>query len=479
MSEITLSLISHTNVGKTTLARTLLRRDVGEVLDQAHVTEKSEAHLLIEVEGSRLLLWDTPGFGDTARLLKRLRNERNPLGWFLHQVWDRAADRPLWCSQEAARNVQEDADIVLYLVNATEDPRTAGYVDLELELLGWLGKPTLVLLNQVGDDAAAGEALERWRSGLAPRELVHGVLSLDAFARAWVQEGRLLETIVPLLPSGKREDMERLCAAWKRRNLEVFEASMQAVGDHLARAARDREPLPSGAPRSAKRDAMEALTRRLEEATGQLWDGVITAHGLEGGLAAALKGELDDFVIQGEDLFSPKKGAMIGGAVSGAVGGLMADLLSGGLSLGGGLLAGTILGALGGAGLSKAIRSIQGDEEPRVGWSAEFLEALLQQSLLRYVAVAHFGRGRGELSDASHAEGWRETIQDKVRATRRSRAGAWERAAGRVDHDDLAAELARNCERLARELLSEAYPGSFEAASGTAQRALSSKEEAP
>jgi len=38
MTDVTLSLISHTNVGKTTLARTLLRRDVGQVLDQPHVT---------------------------------------------------------------------------------------------------------------------------------------------------------------------------------------------------------------------------------------------------------------------------------------------------------------------------------------------------------------------------------------------------------------------------------------------------------
>ena len=36
---ITLGLVSHTNVGKTTLARTLLRRDVGEVRDEAHVTD--------------------------------------------------------------------------------------------------------------------------------------------------------------------------------------------------------------------------------------------------------------------------------------------------------------------------------------------------------------------------------------------------------------------------------------------------------
>ena len=42
------SLISHTNVGKTTLARTLLRRDIGEVRDAAHVTEVAESHTLIE-----------------------------------------------------------------------------------------------------------------------------------------------------------------------------------------------------------------------------------------------------------------------------------------------------------------------------------------------------------------------------------------------------------------------------------------------
>ena len=43
---VVLSLVSHTNVGKTTLARTLLRRDVGEVRDAAHVTEISDKYLL-------------------------------------------------------------------------------------------------------------------------------------------------------------------------------------------------------------------------------------------------------------------------------------------------------------------------------------------------------------------------------------------------------------------------------------------------
>ena len=80
---VTISLISHTNVGKTTLARTLLRRDVGEVLDQAHVTDRSERYTLIEAEGARLCLWDTPGLGNTVRLMARLRRESSPVGWLL------------------------------------------------------------------------------------------------------------------------------------------------------------------------------------------------------------------------------------------------------------------------------------------------------------------------------------------------------------------------------------------------------------
>ena len=87
---VNLSLISHTNAGKTTLARTLLGNDVGEVRDAAHVTEVAEAYPMLDgAHGERLLLWDTPGFGDTARLVSRLRISGNPIGWLLTQVWDR------------------------------------------------------------------------------------------------------------------------------------------------------------------------------------------------------------------------------------------------------------------------------------------------------------------------------------------------------------------------------------------------------
>jgi hypothetical protein len=148
---IALSLVSHTNVGKTTLARTLLSRDVGEVRDAPHVTEFTDEHELLRApDGQALTLWDTPGFGDSVRLVRRLRQSGNPVGWFLSEVWDRWRDRPFWASQQVLRHVRERSDVLLYLVNASEPPAATGYVDAEMELLDWVGKPVLVLLNQLG-----------------------------------------------------------------------------------------------------------------------------------------------------------------------------------------------------------------------------------------------------------------------------------------------------------------------------------------
>ena len=43
-------------------------------------------------------------------------------------MWDRFRDRAFFLTQRAVRNVRDDADVVLYLVNAAEDPADAGYL---------------------------------------------------------------------------------------------------------------------------------------------------------------------------------------------------------------------------------------------------------------------------------------------------------------------------------------------------------------
>lgn len=489
MSRITLSLVSHTNVGKTTLARTLLGQDIGEVRDAPHVTAFAEAHrLLATAAGDELWLWDTPGFGDSVRLARRMRGSGNPLGWLLSQVWDRFTDRPFWASQQALRNVRDHADVVLYLVNAAEAPAAAGYVVPEMDLLEWVGKPVIVLLNQLGAPRPAAEEavdVERWRQHLALRRPVVTVLPLDAFARCWVQEGVLLTAIEAVLPDSRRPAMVRLQAAWSAGRQATFTASMAALATSLARIALDRQVVDDGSfiaglrtqlgeiasrvrgdPEAgpvaqAQQVLAQGLDREVRASTGRL----IALHGLEG----ESQGEILQRLAEHYDLrlrLDEGHAAMLGGVVTGALAGLKADLAAGGLTLGGGLLAGSLLGALGGVGVARLVNRVRGTEHSWVTWNAAVLNGLVAAALLRYLAVAHFGRGRGEWREAEVPPHWPAAVDGALASRQPAFAALW---AGRSRNGDpppdetmvlaLAAGLEPLLAAVAADVLHQLYPG--------------------
>lgn len=469
---VNLSLISHTNAGKTTLARTLLGRDVGEVRDAAHVTDLSTGYVLVQQGEDTLMLWDTPGFGDTARLLARLRNAGNPIGWFLSQVWDRWRERPLWSSQQAVKNAREEADVILYLVNAAENPADASYVALEMDVLAWIGKPVVVLLNQMGPPRETiTDETARWADIGQPGQ-VRAVLPLDAFARVWVQEGALLDTVAPLLPPAKHQAMEGLRARWAELNLTRFHAAMDVLARYLTRAAGDREEIDEAGWQGklaaalagrekgdrAARKAMAELAARLAESTASSTDELIALHGLSGKAAKAVLERV------GEDYAHAAKtpegvSAALGGMVSGAVGGLAADVAAGGLTLGGGMIVGAVLGALGATGVAKGINMARGEDGSSMRWASDFLERLTVTAVLRYLAVAHYGRGRGEWSEGEHPAFWQPIVEEEVRA----RVAALKAAARdhpAADPDGRAIrQIATELAAIISEVLAKLYPG--------------------
>ena len=501
-ARIDLSLISHTNVGKTTLARTLLRRDIGEVGDRAHVTDIAESDVLIEsTEGDSLVLWDTPGFGDSGRLLRRLQHAEQPFGWFLAQVWDRLADRPFWCGQQAMRIARDSSDVVLYVGNASEGPASAAYVDIEMQILAWLKKPVILLLNQLGpprDATYARAELREWETYAVKYPCVRAVLPFDAFARCWVQEGTLLAHVQRLLPEEKRAAFERLRGAWKRRNLEVFEQSMQVLARQVAAIAVDIESLANGHAPSARapaasvatagaatpgaasanaatanaatagavsanaspanaqgkarawfgaaasaiagavtgaiggadRDgpelerAQRALATRLDHLVRTATEELVRLHGLSGKAAEEVLQRMGhEFSVQ--RAADAGTAGVLGGLVSGALGGLAADLGAGGLTFGAGAVIGGVLGAFGARGLAKAYNLARGSEAGTVRWSSEFLSGRLAAALMRYLAVAHFGRGRGDFIASATPTHWREAVEEALNKRRGQIETAW------------------------------------------------------
>jgi hypothetical protein len=459
---LTLSLISHTNVGKTTLVRTLLRRDVGVVRDEPHVTDESERFVLDETAEGRAVLWDTPGFGDSARLLRRLRGQANPLLWLLSQVWDRFADRPLWCSQQAVKNARDEADAILYLVNASEDPGLAGYVDAEMEILDWIGRPVVVLLNQTGlprgpEARHADEA--RWTAHLSSHPVVRDVVDLDALSRCWVQEGVLLERIRAALPADRHPAMDALIARWRADSFAAFRRSIEVVARLLVAAAADREPLPRGAGTGrSRRRALEALGSRMDAAIRGASAELVALQGLEGTAAAEIKARLADVSAPG-DRPEPWKAGVAGGIAGGALGGLAADLATGGLTFGAGTVLGALLGAMGLGGLAWGYQMLGDEAEPRVTWSDDFLARQARDGLLRYLAVAHFGRGAGRYRDREQPALWREAVDRALAARRTDLERSWRQAreAG-ASGADAGTRLAALLEAATAEVLAGLYP---------------------
>ena len=461
-----ISLVAHTNAGKTTLARTLLGRDVGEVRDEAHVTTSAEPHLLISSpQGDRLMLWDTPGFGDSLRLARRLAQAGNPLGWLLTQVWDRFRDRAFWASQQAIRHVLGQADVAIYLVNAAEAPQDAAYLAPELQVLALLGKPVVVVLNQLGppgtaaDDAAQVSA---WQSHLAtlvagpsaPRGqsvlAVQSVLPLDAFARCWVQEGALLQAVLQALPVAQQPAMARLSAAWGQRARSTWQSAMALLALRVARAAVDREPLASTTWRAPLRaglqrlvaalgaadatdsspqaTAMAALADRLDAEVRRSTEALIMLHGLDGRATGDVLDKLARHFARREPV-SEGRAALWGGLVTGALAGLKADIASGGLTMGGGLLAGGVLGALGAAGAARGVNRVRGLGR-MLAWDDRVIAALLQSALLGYLAVAHHGRGRGAWQQADPPAAWVDAVDTALATQQPALQRLWQQRPG-------------------------------------------------
>ncbi len=461
--KLSLALLSHTNVGKTTLARTLLRRDIGEVLDQTHVTYESTAHTLLETRtGDTMVLWDTPGFGDSISLQREMQAAEEPLKWVQEGQLSPDHDRARYASYQAVKTLAEDCDVVLYLVNAAEAPADAGYVTPEMEILSWTDKPVLVLLNQIGpqQEHASHLDVDRWRAHLSRWPIVRNVIGLDAFTRCWVEEGHLFEVIRDLFEGEQKALAQEFVKTWRQERQETLRASMDTIAGELLRAARDGEQLVEGAWGNDKNQAMKALATRMEEGTRTVSDRLISLHGLDGRASIELRTALADFDTKAEKL-APKRWGVMGGVASGLAGGLGADIASGGMSFGAGMVLGAIAGGMGAMGVARAYNTVRGGEGAQISWSPEVLQRSAEHLMLRYLAVAHFGRGRGQWREREAPNFWKRSVQETLNSRRVYFNGIWKEArkpqgdprAGRADL------LAMLC-GCARDVLVEFYPDS-------------------
>ena len=88
--------------------------------------------------------------------------------------------------------------------------------------------------------------------------------------------------------------------------------------------------------------------------------------------------------------------------------------------------------------------------------------ARVASALLRYLAIAHYGRGRGEWKQSEYPEFWRDIVQRRVDARRAALSALWVRRDGDVEAAAIDAELRGILASAARDVLEVLYPGGLE-----------------
>lgn len=173
---VRVGVVGHTNVGKTSLMRTLTR-DVsfGDVASSPGTTRVVEKAVL-PVAGYELAFFDTPGLEDSAGLLEYLKAvlSETSQDWVEAIAGLSSVDRAARFAQEAKalRQVLQ-SDIVFYVIDVRDSVR-AKHRD-ELEILMRCARPIVAVLNFVAQ-SQAGEA--SWRETLA-RTNIHAIAPFD------------------------------------------------------------------------------------------------------------------------------------------------------------------------------------------------------------------------------------------------------------------------------------------------------------
>ena len=407
-----LALVGHTNVGKTSLLRTLTR-DVsfGEVSHRPSTTRHVEGARL-SVDGEPLLeLYDTPGLEDAIALLDHLERIERP-GEHLDGP---ARTARFLEGSEARQRFEQEAKVLrqllasdagLYVIDARE-PVLAKYKD-ELAVLAGCGKPLLPVLNFV---AQPGHGEERWREALA-RLGLHALVRFDSVAPPIDGERRLYESLALLLEQS-RAKLQRLIEDHEAQAAARLSEGNRLIAELLVDVAACRRGVAAQPEleRGAIRDLHDAVRAREQRCV----EALLRLYGFRTQDAATADLPLLDG-RWGDDLFNPETlkqlGVKIGGGMAaGAAAGAGVDLMVGGITLG----AAALLGAIAGGGAqtarhygSRLLGKLKGQRELTVDDAVLRLLALRQRQLLAALAARGHAAMDAIRLDAADDKAWRE-----------------------------------------------------------------------
>jgi hypothetical protein len=417
MSPPRLAVVGRVNKGKSSIIATLAEDDRIPVSPEPGTTTEV-VEVPVTVDGRLLFtLLDTPGFEQAPEALAWLRSSgpaADERAQRLRAFLDAYADSDEFPEECALLQPIVDGAAVIYVVDGTR-PYRENYAS-EMEILRWSGRPSMALINRIGD----GDHAEAWRKALDQYFKV--VRDFDAHSARFEERIALLDAFRVLSPADEgvfRVAIEGLKAERVRRQTVVADIVAGLLADCLSlqlRVGADEQREPA----KLEAEFHDALRERERKARRE-----VEALYLHRRLQFEWADDLQRPVF-GEDLFAKRtwtdlgltpvqilglysgSGAVAGGAVDAAVGGasfMTGTLIGGAIGLGLGLaqLERRFARATqAGEWVDRAKRAFRSGPELVVGPHSHpnFPFVLLQRALLHHRAVQDQAHGRGAGFDA-------------------------------------------------------------------------------
>ncbi|PNK59645.1 DUF3482 domain-containing protein [Psychrobacter sp. FDAARGOS_221] len=237
-----LAVVGHTNTGKTSILRTLLRdMYFGEVKNEAATTRHVERAVISDSQTDEALvaLFDTPGLEDASGLMDWLedntasrRDGIERLQQFL------ASDLAKSEAQGGTSNHLDDysqeakvirqllaSDMAIYVIDARE-PVLGKYKD-ELAILSWSAIPVMPVFNFTDSQDAN---IEAWQTMLARRNL-HISTRFDSVAFEFEDEMTLWQNLATMMTHS--EILDQLVARRREDWAQLYEQAMIIISHFL------------------------------------------------------------------------------------------------------------------------------------------------------------------------------------------------------------------------------------------------------
>ena len=346
-----LAVVGHTNTGKTSLLRTLLR-DVyfGEVKNEAATTRHVEQAKLTDSQTGEVLvaLYDTPGLEDASGLMDWLedntasrRDGIERLQQFLAadiaQGGDALTSNEDYSQEAKVIRQLLASDMAIYVVDARE-PVLGKYKD-ELAILSWAAIPVMPVFNFTDSQDAN---IDEWQTMLARRNL-HISTRFDSVAFEFKDEMRLWQNLATMLTHS--EMLEQLMARRTENWAQLYEEANIIIADFLLNVAsfvreisEDDDPMP----------VLEQMQEAVRQSERAMQHNLLNLYKFYDNAVAATPLELKAYQ---QDPFDPELLKSYGirttsGAAAGALLGLGIDAAALGTTLGLGAAIGGIAGGL-------------------------------------------------------------------------------------------------------------------------------------